>query len=85
MSTDALVLIRVFDVGNVPESILFIEPWKQYIDGKLGFRCNGTLKGRPIAKGQSRFHRYISCVSMLEYAFEIGILPTFPSRSQYNG
>jgi hypothetical protein len=50
MSTDALVLIRVYGVGNEPELALFIEPWKQYIDGKLEFQCNGTLKGRPIVK-----------------------------------
>jgi hypothetical protein len=51
MSADALVLIRVYGVGNKPELALFIEPWKQYIDGNLEFQCNWTLKGRPIAKG----------------------------------
>jgi hypothetical protein len=50
MSADALVLIRAYGVGNVPELALFIEPWKQYIDGKLVFQCNGTLKGQLIVK-----------------------------------
>jgi hypothetical protein len=50
MSADALVLIRVYGVGNKPELALFIEPWKQYIDGKLVFQCNGTLKGQLVVK-----------------------------------
>jgi hypothetical protein len=48
--TDAVVLVRVFDVGSDPQLVMFIEPWMQYIEGKLGFQCKGTLKGRPLAE-----------------------------------
>lgn len=49
--SEAVVLVRVFGVGREPAPAMFIDPWRQYLDGKLGFQCKGTLKGRPVAEG----------------------------------
>jgi len=50
MPTEALVLVRVHNVGENPEISFLVEPWKQYIEEKLVFNCKGPVKGRPIAQ-----------------------------------
>ena len=49
MATDALVLVRVYDIADNPQMMFLAEPWQLYMDDKLDFRCGGTVKGQPTA------------------------------------
>ncbi len=48
MPTEALVLVRVFDVGDNPKVAFFAEPWRLYTEDLIEFRCQGNVKGQPV-------------------------------------
>lgn len=48
MPTDVLILVRVFDIENSPKVAFLIDPWRMYQQDRLGFMCDGFMKGRMI-------------------------------------
>jgi hypothetical protein len=53
MPTEALVIVRVHDVRENAKISFFAEPWKLYVHDMIEFKCEATLKGRPVNPEQT--------------------------------